>query len=1085
MDKLEKSIEPLKKIANSIVAVATGPGGAVTTVKQLYEIFRSAKELANTWSSSEPEVPNWVLKMQIEINEQNLKKGLPLQRLSRKIMLLTDVEGMSNDDLQKLVHKRGFVILDAQKQLNDGVEPYGWFKDGVKDLEAHRQAMKRVRDQSARIIANKIRAHKEDTKKPFNKLDVLVIGEDFGAQAGKEGIDYLIQKYPQLLDSLGYVELLALNHVAVTSAGPSPNLYHNDTRPFAYFLTQYYENETDVPNGFKKGPLDGKESGSYAAIDNGLVRNFSSADPVGAKRFRNFSSEGKFVSENVQFVGKRDDGLLIMINETGNLSIMDSVKQTRVIDTKVFASGFTIGKLAPDGSKLAMLGDGGTLVVMDIATKQVSNRIKLGQGCVDLVWSSDGNAIVVGRQNGALENVVIRNNVLLSPVLLANTTKGLLRFWIQEKQVITYHNDGSLQLWGLNNKTTPILILRSNLGSKVTAIDFSKNGELVVARGAVVDVYQLKDASWNLKITLSDNRNDIKAIAFSADGTTLALGGEDCQLRTYSLPALREGTRLVMATYNPPMLPIKQIALSGNGQELSVSYRMHVGGRVIDRDISEDIARDVKILDHLRDDERKIAKRLPEVVVDKYMNQLRFFERKDRADLEQQYGYSSKMANWKMAQYSQATDDLLRFQADGEEGTGATDGSLQPEIQKRIGFQKINDGFTLSLSSYVSHLNAEGVQINVSSMDPGVVEITRQENVMALSPVSEGRTMINVTIDFPGGSYDLSFITEVSAEPHRAKIEALKQELARLKRETSAADQASDAVQKMVNRREDNIDAFAKEADAYAKRVAKAEAELKKEIDAQSKFLAQRDNISKSTKESRELLEKNLSTSETLSKQLDQAEADVRSQNGRVKDLRGAVNAARDRLDRATKAQRDARRRELDAAVANLSSAENQLSSLQAVKRDIDKRLGDCLDTVASLRKRISNLSEDLKNVERRVEQSAKEINKLSKNLAEISAPKALVDQKKRLENNIATDIKSVSEMFSTIKERSSRMQTVLNEFKRIESMKWIKGLGLERLMREEVNPVLKQMGSHESQVTSMQKQLQRQQKLVQGFDLN
>ncbi len=191
--------------------------------------------------------------------------------------------------------------------------------------------------------------------------------------------------------------------------------------------------------------------------------------------------------------------------------------------------------LAPDGTTLAeagpdRVGKGGSVVLWDLATRQVRAHWPGFRETTALVFAPDGRTLAMGGAGGKRT----------SDLKLLDVVSG------QE-----------------------YLIPRRHLGG-IVALAFSPDGRLLAVAGRDKTL-RLVDLDTNEEDTLPPGHTDsVNAVAFSPDGTTLASGGKDKTIRLWDMATRREAAVLTSTTGR-----VFAVAFSPDGKVLATGS----GGR--------------------------------------------------------------------------------------------------------------------------------------------------------------------------------------------------------------------------------------------------------------------------------------------------------------------------------------------------------------------------------------------------------------------------------------------------------------------------------------------------------------------------
>jgi hypothetical protein len=441
LDRAFEIGKPIYDIAKTVATLVAAPAATPLLIAQsAYQTANSALALSAALRR-EDSTPAWVFQSQIAMNLANAEAGLPLITPARSAVPLTKVESTRFEDLADLFGQ--VIIIDAGRQLNDGVQPFGAFGDGVSDAQAHRESMERVEKQLVRSInavSRQVMAQQNATH-----VDILAVGADFGAIALREAIDSLAE-HP-LTPFIDHVQLDLINPIAVKDTDKF-FLIHPESRPFSLDVTQWVERKTDVPDEFYKSePLDGAEGGSHLQKLNSIVRQFGPEYLNGERQFRNFSGSGQYVSGEVKAISlSNNERFLAQGTGTGYVSVFDLGDSSRLFDQRLFKeNGVTAISFSPDDKFLVVLNSAGRIARIDLTTfKTISTKIS---GAVNASFGANGSQLLVARKNGEILRLPVHEGDFRPAVVLMNAGQKLTNVWYRLDHIFTLHGTKELRVW--------------------------------------------------------------------------------------------------------------------------------------------------------------------------------------------------------------------------------------------------------------------------------------------------------------------------------------------------------------------------------------------------------------------------------------------------------------------------------------------------------------------------------------------------------------------------------------------------------------------------------------------------------------
>jgi WD40 repeat protein len=1061
-DRIEASIEPIKKIVETAGALLNpaAPITAFQIVSSFATLAQSSAKLFKAWSNETPEVPAWTIMQQIASNHQNALSGLPLQRIAYSGILLTTLESMTNEQQQKLLKNSDVIIVNAQKQLNDGVKPYGNFGDKVSDPKAYRTSIDRLSAQIYRTVANKGRAI--GLADLSFQLDVQIIAEDFATVAAREAIDRIAKEDGMLAKKLGYVELLAYNPISVVQ---TDKLYVNfpETRPFHYVVHNFWEDITDVPKDFVKGPLDNEEGGNYFGVEVGIVRQFSNDSPRGSIRYKNFNKNNKSVQGEVVKTSFHDVGIIAYANANGYLSIVDTKKERLVFQDRIFKSKPIDLQFSPDGKNLAILNEKGLLAILNLAT-MTTTRVNLKQGYdAGLSWL-DNNRVILAGSGGAIQSVRVAADGQLGAVTsLGRIADKLNEFWLspvtanQQPRIVSVHDDRTVQVWNLDGNRQPQLALKTTLGVKRQVLEVDTNrGNMLITDGSIVEVFQLSGNQWVSRLTLSEIAKDSKITAgrFSNDGKLFVTGGDDQQLRVFDLLQALNGTRYPVKNYSSIMPEVKSIELSSTGDQLFVSYKDAKGGKTLDRNIKEAVSKRISLTDKLFGEEFAKAKLVPIAVIEDYPDKLRFHARRNRIDLHDLYGQEAKEDDWKFA-LPNSSDEV--FASDDPLLGDTMNNLLPPKFQRSIPHTTVTKAMVIDLTALATDPERESITYSVASKHPSIVTATILEEQLVLAPINEGSTTITLAVTDGHRSATLSFSVTADGSLDRQRFADLRAELDKALNEQRQLQKANDVVEQANKNLRVSVEKIETDTAEYQKRLT----QLTSGLSVASKEVQSIRSSITSVTQSRD---RAVTTWNSAKQGVERAQQDLNLASTQLNLARDTETArqrdfqtAKSRFDNARSNQKAARRAEMEAAKAAWDAAAADRVSKQGIHKSANDTLNQWIDNRKTALNSLEELDKRLLLLERSLKDALVVEIRARQLLEQHSALRArLVETRDLLLVRLGKEQETAAENTKTATRLTASLQGILGKLQTLRQEKWVNNLGLDAWETNTLQPARK-----------------------------
>jgi WD40 repeat protein/energy-coupling factor transporter ATP-binding protein EcfA2 len=263
-----------------------------------------------------------------------------------------------------------------------------------------------------------------------------------------------------------------------------------------------------------------------------------------------------------------DGGTLASAGADRAIKLWDVASQLREHATLGHPSGVRTVAVAPDGKTVAA-GSGRDVLLWGAATRRPLGILKGAEHAVwSVAFSPDGRTLAAGGQDNSVKFWDLASGERSLPDLVGHTkTVTAVAYSPDRRLLATAGRDATVRLWdaatrrelaSLDGYTRPVLSLafssdgrmlatggadtlvvwdvlkRTRLFSKTTpsvvnAVAFSPGGNLLAF------AYGLRVGVWNagtsaVEAELEDHAAEVRAVAFSPDGRTLATGGNDADV---------------------------------------------------------------------------------------------------------------------------------------------------------------------------------------------------------------------------------------------------------------------------------------------------------------------------------------------------------------------------------------------------------------------------------------------------------------------------------------------------------------------------------------------------------------------------
>lgn len=279
-----------------------------------------------------------------------------------------------------------------------------------------------------------------------------------------------------------------------------------------------------------------------------------------------------------------------LIREMQTNSIINSISFS--IDGKTIAAGEQSGVISlwrtSDGQIIQTM-QGHTGPVNEIAFSPDGKLIASASSDRTLrLWQIDSDvSFGVKLQSATSDQLYILDS---QGVHMANMVVGSLAFSPNGQLVAAGGQDGRIWLWQVASKK----IVWNTQGHimdgyprDVLTIAFSPDGSILASGGrdGTIHLWDIVDGKLLKRLSLSTTRATIQSIAFSPDGTMIASGAEDGFVRLWAVSAGR-----LVKTLEKQAIQIKSIAFSRNGQTLAAG-----GGQISEDSLFSNQSNDARI----------------------------------------------------------------------------------------------------------------------------------------------------------------------------------------------------------------------------------------------------------------------------------------------------------------------------------------------------------------------------------------------------------------------------------------------------------------------------------------------------------
>jgi serine/threonine protein kinase len=256
----------------------------------------------------------------------------------------------------------------------------------------------------------------------------------------------------------------------------------------------------------------------------------------------------------VQAVGWSPDGAYIAAasaGKTGDLQIWNASAKggDKPSFTASYPSSGTINALAwspltqPDGYSIAIGSDDGKVRVINEGASLSNGTTTTYNGpkgpLLSLAWSPDGNYLAGGSADTTVQiwqPTDLNGSSTSDPafVFAQHSDRVTALTWTpKQNAIISGSTDMSVQVWDINNNTNILQLYK--MSSPVSALAVSSYNILAIGtEDGTVTLYNLFGSDQPIA-TIEENNQAIRSIAWSPDGSSLVIGGDNRQANIWNL----------------------------------------------------------------------------------------------------------------------------------------------------------------------------------------------------------------------------------------------------------------------------------------------------------------------------------------------------------------------------------------------------------------------------------------------------------------------------------------------------------------------------------------------------------------------
>ena len=289
-------------------------------------------------------------------------------------------------------------------------------------------------------------------------------------------------------------------------------------------------------------------------------------DVATGEQLSTFDGEG-----GVESIAVSPDGKQIATGEFDTtLKIWDAATGNKLLTLFGHASYLNGVVYSPDGKRLASTSEDGTTKLWDAATgKAILTLSGHTSGVENVAFSSDGNRLYTSSRDGTVKIWDISPTAGSDALNLAGHTDRVysVAYRPDGKQMATVSWDGTVKVWdaisGEELLNLPLTLDLSSFTSFAGGVKYSPNGKWLAYNDGKTTIIVDADSGTQI-LSLPAFNSDTVDLAFSADGTKLAIASVDSMIR---ISDTKDGKTLL--EFPASTAGIQRIAFSPDGERIA------------------------------------------------------------------------------------------------------------------------------------------------------------------------------------------------------------------------------------------------------------------------------------------------------------------------------------------------------------------------------------------------------------------------------------------------------------------------------------------------------------------------------------
>ncbi len=216
---------------------------------------------------------------------------------------------------------------------------------------------------------------------------------------------------------------------------------------------------------------------------------------------------------------------------------------------------------SPDGSRVALAGTNGVVVIRTIETREIQRCQSHRETVAAIAFSPDGRYLASAGWDGAVQVWDVREMKAVR-TLKAHTGRVYhLAFHPDGRRLASAGEDATVRVW--NYLSGEEVAVYKGHKSPVYSVAYNPDGDLLVSAGSNGNIKIWESATGRVTQSVTGQAGAVLSVAFSPDSRYLAYGGGDTTVRVWDV---EEGVERF--TFRGHLAPVDGVRFTPDGQRL-------------------------------------------------------------------------------------------------------------------------------------------------------------------------------------------------------------------------------------------------------------------------------------------------------------------------------------------------------------------------------------------------------------------------------------------------------------------------------------------------------------------------------------